>query len=102
MGESLFSHGFEPRTKGLELCSLGDEGFPMGESAGFQGVGPRSLPKRADSFPEDQICTLLRLNRMDYQRTAPDFLKFSLPGQPPLQGIEKTRGRPPMAAGDWE
>ena len=103
MGESLFSHGLEPRTKGFELCSLGDEGFPMGESAGFQGVGPRSLPKRADSFPEDQIRTLLRLNRMDYQRAAPNFLKFSLPGQPPLQGIGKTRGRPLMAAGEsWE
>jgi hypothetical protein len=40
---------------------------------------------------------------MDYQRAAPNFLKFSLPGQIPLQGIEKTRGRPLMAAGEsWE
>ena len=75
MGESLFSHGTEPRSKGLELCPLGDEGFPMGESAGFQAVGPLSPPKRADSFPEYQIRTLLWLNRMDYQGTAPDFLK---------------------------
>ena len=100
MGESLFSHGFEPRSKGLELCSLGDEGFSMGESAGFQGVGPLPPPKRADSFPEHQIHTLLWLNRMNHQGTAPDFLKFSLPGQPPLQSSGKQSARPPMAAGE--
>jgi hypothetical protein len=72
----------------------------MGESAGFQGVGPLSLPERADSFQEDQICTLQQLNYTDYQRAVPNFLKFNLPGQPPLQGIEKTRGRPPTAAGE--
>jgi hypothetical protein len=37
---------------------------------------------------------------MDYQGAAPDFLKFSLPGQPPLQSSGKHSARPPIAAGE--